>query len=302
MRDVNAGGGKNANARSALSTLPTPQTKGLTMFRLQAVAAPVHHLARQISLATRLARLVLGQDPGQQAGSIRPAEPDLAPLLAPSAQPVGPASAQVLLPRAAMSAVTPIKAIGDAIQGVTADFLRRNLADLYAVDPSTYFRVEAVCFHETEALKPHLRDFFRRPPAAVARHVAILMRQVPGAADMLDLSSLGRVFKVSAATASPQDEPCDGYPGTTLLVFDGPELPLTIEFIGDYAERAPAAAFAAAQPSQAADPAPAPSAAPHCSPIGGRSQPQTWVGSLGRGQRHAHHPRRPTAIAAQGPR
>ena len=284
MRDVNAGGCKNANARSALSTLPTPQTKGLTMFRLQAVAAPVHHQARQIGLATRLARLVLGQDPGQQAGSIRPAEPDLAPLLAPSAQPVGPASAQVLLPRAALSAVTPIKAIGDAIQGVTADFLRRNLADLYAVDPSTYFRVEAVCFHETEALKPHLRDFFRRPPAAVARHVAILMRQVPGAADMLDLSSLGRVFKVSAATASPQDEPCDGYPGTTLLVFDGPELPLTIEFIGDYAERAPAAAFAAAQPSQAADPAPAPSAAPHCSPIGGRSQPQTWVGSLGRGQ------------------
>ena len=262
MRDVNAGGGKNANARSALSTLPTPQTKGLTMFRLQAVTAPVHQQVRQIGLATRLARLVLGQDPGQDpgqhAGQSRPAEPDLAPLLAPSAQPLGPASAQVLLPRAAMSAVTPIKAIGDAIQGVTADFLRRNLADLFAVDPSTYFRVEAVCFHESDALKPHLRDFFRRPPAAVARHVAILMRQVPGAADMLDLSSLGRVFKVSAATASPQDEPCDGYPGTTLLVFDGPELPLTIEFIGDYAERAPAAAPAAAPPGQAADPAQAP--------------------------------------------
>ena len=142
------------------------------MFRLQAVAAPVNHQVRQIGLATRLARLVLGQDPGrdpaQHGGPRRPAEPDLAPMLAPSTQPVGPASAQVLLPRAAMSAVTPIKAIGDAIQGVTADFLRRNLADLYAVDPRTYFRVEAVCFHETEALKPHLRDFFRRPPAAVA--------------------------------------------------------------------------------------------------------------------------------------
>ena len=112
--------------------------------------------------------------------------------------------------------------------------MRCNLQFLHETDARNYFRVDAVCIHETEALRPYLRDFFKLSDGQRNRLVASLMSQEAGAAEMLDVSRLSKVYMAPAAAEH------DGFAGNVLMVFDGPELPVTIEFIGDYAERAPA--------------------------------------------------------------
>ena len=141
---------------------------------------------------------------------------------------------RLLVPKASMAAVSPMRALGDAIRTATAEFMRCNLQFLHEADARNYFRVDAVCIHETEALRPYLRDFFKLSDGQRNRLVASLMSQEAGAAEMLDVSRLSKVYMAPAAAEH------DGFAGNVLMVFDGPELPVTIEFIGDYAERAPA--------------------------------------------------------------
>ena len=141
---------------------------------------------------------------------------------------------RLLVPKAGMAVVSPMRALGDAIRTATAEFMRCNLQFLHEADARNYFRVDAVCIHETEALRPYLRDFFKLSDGQRNRLVASLMSQEAGAAEMLDVSRLSKVYMASAAAEH------DGFAGNVLMVFDGPELPVTIEFIGDYAERAPA--------------------------------------------------------------
>ena len=146
----------------------------------------------------------------------------------------------------ALGGPTPFQSLGDAFRQVTADFLRGYMRLLHAEDPSNYFRVDVICLHETEAARPYLKEFLRLPDGARRRYVASLMGKVDGAKDMLDLSRL------SAVHALPAAEPVDGFARSVLLVFDGAEVPLTIEFIGEFAEREVPPEVAAAVPPKAA--------------------------------------------------
>ena len=179
----------------------------------------------QQALST-LMRMLRGPAPAAMQGQA-------AALTVTDADPPATPGPRLLVPKAGLAAVSPMRALGDAIRTATADFMRRNVQFLYEADARNYFRVDAVCIHETEALRAYLRDFFKLSDGQRNRLVASLMSQEAGAAEMLDVSRLSKVYLAPAAADN------DGFAGNVLMVFDGPELPVTIEFIGDYAERAP---------------------------------------------------------------
>lgn len=166
------------------------------------------------------------------------------PTIPRSADP-GPIAMPTLRGEPVLGGPTPFESLDDAFRQVTAEFLRGYMRLLHAEDPSNYFRVDVICLHETEAARPYLKEFLRMPDNVGRRYVASLMGKVEGARDMLDLSRL------SAVHALPAAEPVDGFARSVLLVFDGAEVPLTIEFIGEFAEREPLPEVAPPAPPKA---------------------------------------------------
>lgn len=218
-------------------------------------ANPLHRPTRAGAMLRKFKRIlaaVLGMETHMPATHAEPAIPepdDTAPTLP-----------QVLRPEISVGTSSLNQGLGEAIQQAIKDFVRKHVQPIHTLDASIYFRLDAVCIHETEAARPHLKSFFQMAERLRIRFLMALIRNAHGANAMLDATRLASVSCV------PMQGPLDGFAGTVLMVFERAELPLTIEFIGEFEEREPAAELPAA-PASTPTPATLQSPAPHVQPM-----------------------------------
>lgn len=127
-----------------------------------------------------------------------------------------------------------LESLATAMTEATSRFVNKRVRVLWLEDPTSRFQVEAVCFHVGTAARSMMKDFIELPATPKLRFVTGRMSRASGAKEMLVLDQLASVF------IAPKDSPNEEYALRTLLICEGAEVELKIEFIGNYINVEPA--------------------------------------------------------------